>query len=150
MTTSSIREQIIDYHVKELKKLNSISTVTRVLPTFEEVLNFAVTQFPLAAIVTGLPVPNEKLSQRDRSVVDVIISDLEIDTYVYVSDNETPDEKLSNIADDVWAKLYSLTTYNSLAFGTILNFTGRPEYVRPILAFKITSTVTYKHSTGGI
>ena len=150
MATNSIREQIIKYHVLQLKSLNSISTVTRVMPSFEEVLNFAVTQFPLAAVVSGLPVPNEKMSSRVRSTVDVIISDLEIETYIYVSDNVTPDEKMSDVADDVWIKLYSFPTYNALAFGTILNFTGRPEYIKPILAFKITSTVTYKHSTGGI
>lgn len=150
MATDSIREQIVKYHVTQLKLLNSIATVTRVMPTFEEVLNFAVTQLPVAAVVAGLPVPNEKMSARDRSNVDVIISDLEIKTFVYVSDNENPDEKMSNIADDVWTKLYSFPTYNALAFGTLLKFTGEPEYIKPILAFKITSTVTYKHSTGGI
>ena len=75
---------------------------------------------------------------------------MEIKTFVYVSDNEKPDEKMSNIADDVWTKLYSFPTYNALAFGTLLKFTGEPVYIKPILAFKITSTVTYKHSTGGI
>ena len=150
MATDSIREQIIKYHESQLKSLNSITTVTRVMPTFEEVLNFAVTQFPVAAIVSGLPVPSEKMSSRNRSDVDIIISDLKIDTFVYVSDNVNPDEKMSSVANDVWVKLYSFPTYNALAFGTILNFSGRPEYIKPILAFKITSTVTYKHSTGGI
>ena len=150
MGTNSIREQILDYHVTQLKKLSSITTVKRVMQTYSTLGEFAVTQFPVAAVVGGLPVPNEKMSDRARHNVDVIISDLAIETYIYIQNNDDPDQELSNIADDVWVKLYSFPTYNALAFGTILSFKPNPEYWAPFLAFNITSTVQYKHSTGGI
>jgi len=150
MGTNSKREQILVYHAAQLGQLSSITTVKRTLQSYADLARFAVTQFPVAAVVGGLPVPNEKMSGRVRSTVDVIISDLNVDTYIYIQDNENPDTKLSEVADDVWVKLYSFPTYNGLAFGTILNFEATPEYWEPYLAFKITSTVTYKHSTGGI
>lgn len=150
MGLNSTREQILDYHVTQLGRLGSITTVKRVLLSYSDLAQFAVTQFPVAAVVGGLPVPNEKMSDRSRPTVDLIISDLSISTIVYIQDNEDPDQKLSEIADDVWVKLYSFPTYNSLALGTVLRFEPEPEYWNPYLAFKITSTVTYKHSTGGI
>ena len=112
MGTNSIREQILDYHVTQLKKLSSITTVKRVMQTYSTLGEFAVTQFPVAAVVGGLPVPNEKMSDRARHNVDVIISDLAIETYIYIQNNDDPDQELSNIADDVWVKLYSFPTYN--------------------------------------
>ena len=151
MAKDSIREQILVYHEKYLiGKVKSISHVVRVMPSYSDLQQFAVTQFPLAAVVGRLPVPKEKMSARDGSAVDVIISSLNIDNYIYVQEKENPDSKLSDILDDVWAKCYSDVVYNGLVLSSILKVNEQPEYWEPFIAFKLTSEVIYKHTTGGI
>ena len=84
MAKNSIREQILVYHEKYLiGKVKSISHVVRVMPKYSDLQNFAVPQFPVAAVVGRLPVPNEKISSRDGSSVDLIISLLKIDNFIF-------------------------------------------------------------------
>lgn len=151
MAKNSIREQILVYHARYLiGKVSSISTVIRLLPKYSDLQNFAVTQFPVAAVVGRLPVPDEKISSRDGSAVDIIISSLKIDNYIYIQERDDPDTELSNLVDDVWAKCYSNVTYGGLALSSTLEVHEEPEYWDPFIAFKLTSIVKYKHSTGGI
>jgi len=151
MAKNSKREQILVYHEKYLiGKVKSISHVVRVMPVYSDLQNFAVTQFPLAAVVGRLPVPKEKISSRDGSAVNVIISSLNIDNYIYLQERENPDSVISEIVDDVWAKCYSNVTYGGLVLSTTLEVTENIEYWDPFIAFKLTTEVVYKHSTGGI
>ena len=142
---------ILVYHKKYLiGKVSSISHVVRVMPQYADLQHFAVTQFPLAAVVGKLPVPVEKISGRDGSAVDIIISSLKIENYVYLQERENPDSLISNIVDDVWAKCYSNVTYGGLVLSTTLDVSEDIEYWDPFIAFKLTTEVKYKHSTGGI
>jgi len=151
MAKNSIREQILVYHKRYLiGKVSSISHVVRVMPKYADLQQFAVTQFPLAAIVGRLPVPKEKISSRDGSAVDLIISSLKIDNFIYLQEREDPDSVISEIVDDVWAKCYSNVTYGGLAMSTTLKVSEDVEYWDPFIAFKLTAEVVYKHSTGGI
>jgi len=151
MAKNSKREQILVYHKKYLiGKVSSISHVVRVMPQYADLQHFAVTQFPLAAVVGKLPVPVEKISGRDGSAVDIIISSLKIENYVYLQERENPDSLISNIVDDVWAKCYSNVTYGGLVLSTTLDVSEDIEYWDPFIAFKLTTEVKYKHSTGGI
>ena len=151
MAINSKREQILVYHTKYLiGKVKSISHVVRVMPDYSALQNFAVTQFPLAAVVGRLPIPEEKVSSRDGSAVDTIISSLNIDNYIYLQTRENPDTVMSNVMDDIWAKCYSSVTYGGLVLSTLLKVSEEPEYWDPFIAFKLTSQVIYKHTTGGI
>ena len=151
MAKNSKREQILVYHEKYLiGKVKSIKTVLRSMPIYATLQEFAITQFPIAAVVGRLPVPIEKVSSRDGSAVDIIISSLNIDNYIYIQEKENPDTVISDIMDDIWAKCYSDVTYNGLALSTILKVHEEPEYWDPFTAFRLTSQVRYKHDTGGI
>ena len=151
MAKDSLREQILVYHQKQLlQKVKSISTVIRTLPDYSALMNYAVTQFPLVAMVGKLPVPREKMSSRQRHVVDIIISDLSIENYVYIQTREDQDTVISDIVDDIWTKCYSDANYGGLAQGTILEVHDEVVQWDPFVAFKLTSKITYKHSTGGI
>lgn len=151
MAKNSKREQILVYHQNYLiGRVNSINSVVRVMPAYSDLQQFAITQFPLAAVVGGLPIPVEKISSRDGSAVDVIISSLKIDNYIYLQEKENPDTALSSIADDVWAKCYADVTYGGLVLSSTLQVTEEPQYWDPFIAFKLTSVLKYKHTTGGI
>ena len=151
MAKNSIREQILVYHEKYLiGKVKSINTVKRVMPSYSDLQQFAVTQFPLAAVVGGVPVPERKMSSRDGSGVDILISSLKIDNYIYLQQKEDPDSTLSDIMDDVWVKCYSNVTYGGLVLSTELLPEQETAYWEPYVAFKITSEVKYSHTVGGI
>jgi hypothetical protein len=151
MAKNSLREQILVYHKKYiLEKISSISYVIRTMPDYSALQQFAVTQFPLVAMVGRLPVPREKMSSRDRSVVDIIISELSIDNFVYLQTREDQDTVISNVVDDFWAKCYSVPDYGGLALGTTLDVSEEVVQYDPFVAFKLTSRITYKHTTGGI
>lgn len=150
MAANSMREQIIVYVKNKVAELSSIKTVSRVKQTYSDLQQFAVTQLPIIAVVGRLPHPVEKVSSRTRVKIDLIISELPIDLYVYFQDKVTPDETLSNLLDDLWSKLYSDETMGDLVTSTLLTVDEEAEYWEPFVAFRITVKVKYKHTTGGI
>jgi len=150
MAANSMREQIIVYVKGKVEELASIKTVSRVRQTYSQLQQFAVTQLPLVAVVGRLPHPVEKVSSRTKVKIDLIISELLIDLYVYFQDNVTPDETLSNLLDDLWVKLYSDEAMGNLVISTLLSVDEQPEYWEPFVAFRMMVKVKYKHTTGGI
>jgi len=150
MAANSKREQIIVSVKEDLETIPSIATVKRSLPTLKDLENFAVTQFPVIAMVAGLPVPRPHVVGRRTAGKDVFISDLNISLYCYFQDNVEPDTQLSNILDDLWATLYADPTRGELAIGTTL----KPEFYRgywePFYAFRVDVVIQYSHKTGGI
>jgi len=151
MAKNSIREQILVYHETNIvKRVGVIANVIRVLPTVSDLQQFATTQFPLLAIVGGLPVPTEKVSARDGSKVDVIISELTIKNFVYLQERENVDSIISEVADDMWKKCYADETYGGLALTTLLSFEEDVVYYDPFVAFLLVSKIKYKHNSGGI
>jgi uncharacterized protein (DUF1697 family) len=150
MAVNSKREQIITYIVTKLEELKTINFVVRKMPTVSDLKQFALPQFPVAAVVGRLPVPIEKKSGRKTGDVEIVKSSFAVDLFVYIQDNENPDSSISNLADDIWVKLYSDQTKSGLVLGTTLEITEGTEYWAPFVAFKMTDKSIYIHDTGGI
>ena len=150
MATNSKREQIIVYHKIQLEALSWANTVSRSVPKYDELKNFSSVQFPVIAIGSELPIPNEKWSSRTKPGMDKSWSDMKINNYIYLHANEYPDTLLSNRADDMWTKLWSMDNYGGLIKDLSVQFDPMIVYLAPYLEFKIISTITYEHTTGGI
>lgn len=154
MAKNSIREQILVYHEKYLiGKVKSIKTVIRTMPSYDDLQQFAVTQFPVAAMVGRLPVPEDRrLSSRGLTSLerDVITSTMKIDNTIYLMEAENPDTEISNIMDDVWAKVYSDLTYGGLTIGLEIIPEEETGVLDPFVAFRLVTEVKYQHSRGGI
>ena len=156
MADNSKRELIILELISNIEDIGSIVTVERVRPSFADLGNFAETQLPLVAVVGKLPKPVPKRSGRQTGVVDKFISDLEIDLFCYAMDNVNPDSKVSDLADDLWAKIYSdpILITDDYLDGLTLQVEVMPEIQigiwDPYVIFKIVCTYKYVHGTGGI
>lgn len=150
MATNSKREQIIVYMKTLLEELTSIKTVVRVKQSYSNLEQFAETQFSVAAIVAGLPEPDEKMSARSPGNVDLVISRLGIQIVVYGREKVNPDTLVSNLADDIWAKLYSDQRFGGLTLGLTVVFDSDPQFWEPYVAFQINCSIKYKHDKGGI
>ena len=149
MATNSKREQIIEYVVGELEGIDGF-TVTRQLPRYADLQQVAATQFPLIAVASGFPVPVEHKQSRAPGGADVFLSALRMDLFVFEQINEDCDTKLSELADDVWAKVWGDQTKGALVHSMSAEFGEVPTYLRPYISFRLTLTVVYKHTTGGI
>jgi hypothetical protein len=150
MAENSKREQIILWIVSLLEDISSISTVTRKMQAYSDLEEFALPQFPVAAVVGRLPVPLEKKSGRKAGGVEIVRSKLAVDIFVYIQDNVNPDSAISTIADDIWVKLYADQLKGGLVIDTTLNIDENHAYWEPFVAFKITDNSIYVHDTGGI
>ena len=156
MADNSKRELIILELISNIEDISSIVTVERVRPSFADLGNFAETQLPLVAVVGKLPKPFPKRSGRQTGVVDKFVSDLEIDLFCYAMDNVNPDSKVSDLVDDLWAKIYSDPTLitDDYLDGLTLQVEVMPEIQigvwDPYVIFKIVCTYKYVHGTGGI
>lgn len=150
MAENSKREQIILQVIVELETMSSIKTVVRKLQEHSDLETFALTQFPVIAVVGRLPVPDEHISGRRPARADIMVSKLIVDLYVYFQERESPDSMISNLADDLWVKLNEDQTKNGLVISTILRMTEDPEYWDPFVAFKFSCEFKYVHTTGGI
>jgi len=149
MAEQSLRERIIEYVIGEIEELDCFNTVQRTLPAYTELGNFPQDSFPVAAVVAGLPQQVDTHVSR-RACVDVFRSALGITVFVWDHLNEECDTRISFLADELWAKLYSDQTKGGLAIGTALTFGEIPTYLKPYINFSLTATVTYTHTTGGI
>lgn len=153
MAANSKRERIIVKVKTLLETLGTINTVVRRKQTYSELDDFALTQLPVAAVVGRMPkTPSSGITTHisRRTSVDVVISELRVDVFVYAQDKETPDTTISNLADDLWALLYADQKLGGLVIELRLELEENAEYWEPFLAFKITVVTKYKHDTGGI
>ncbi|RLC88911.1 MAG: hypothetical protein DRJ03_01330 [Chloroflexi bacterium] len=150
MAANSLRERILVQLVSTVSDVEAISTVRRTKQSYAKLKEFAVTQFPVVAIVGRLPQPLEHIKGRAPGGADLFVSDLQVDFFVYGMANEDEDTLVSNLADDLWAVLHADQTVNNLAISTSLVFTEDPQYWPPFVAFKLTATIKYKHLIGGI
>jgi len=150
MGTNSVREQLILEVKDRLGELAGIKTVMRVMPEYSDLQSFAVTQFPAIAIVGRLPLPVQKKSSRRPAGVDTFLSQLSLDLYCYLMVNENVDTEISDVLDDIWAKLYADPTRGGLATETEVTMEDNVVYWPPFAAFKVIAKITYQHDTGGI
>jgi len=150
MSTGSKREQIILQVKSELEELSSIKTVQRVRPTLSDLSTFSSAQLPLIAMESNLPVPVQKKSSRIQGSVDLFVSKLEIKIYCYALDNKEPDTLISNLADDIWKKIYEDTRHNDLCLETDVEPQVQVAIWHPFIAFNFKIILIYTHTTGGI
>lgn len=150
MAANSIRERIILSDIEKVGNVAAISTVVRTMQTYSELQNFAGTQFPVAAVVGRIPVPQYKTSGRIPALVDQCISELKVDIFVYFINNENADEQLSSMLDDIFVALFQDQSRSNLCLSTELRMDENNEVWAPFAAFKITCVHKYKHDTGGI
>jgi hypothetical protein len=150
MATNSIRETIILQVIEELKTISSISEVRRVRPSLTNLSTFSSAQFPLIAIESSLPLPVQKISNRIPGGVDLFISELTIRVFCYAMDNEDPDSTISDLADDIWKKVYEDPLHNDLCLCTNVIPKIETAIWHPYVAFGFEVLLQYKHTTGGI
>jgi hypothetical protein len=147
---NTTREEVIHKIQTILESIDSIKTVVRRMPSYEDLQRFAVTQFPVVAMVCGLPVPNEKESARIPAALDLVISELKIELYCYLMDASTMDSSISEMLEKIWIALYADPTQGGLVLGTLLKPEAATEVWEPFGAFKIDVLTKYVHTTGGI
>lgn len=147
----SKREDIVTSIVSTLEGLSAFNHVERKLPTYEELQQFSEAQFPVVCVVAGLPVPVEKLSGRsNHGTVDLIISTLDVELYVYILDNENADSTISSKLETLWIALLEDESQGGLTLGTILRPDRDIGFWHPYAAFRVTVSMTYQHTKGGI
>lgn len=156
MADDSKRERIIKRVEELVQSVEMIKTVKRIMPSLEDLENYANTQLPLAAIVGQLPVPQAKVKGRGPGATrDYFRSMLRVNVYVYFMDNEAPDATLSFLLDELWRILYADQQLQSeqatgLAYGIELRPEMEPEVYYPYYAFLLSVDVTYFHQIEGI
>lgn len=149
MSYESKRERIILSDIELLENIPEITTVKRTIQTFEELKNFAITQFPVVAVVGGLPKPINKTNKRNGEV-DQIISVLEVNLFVYFQENDDMDSEISNLLEEIWVKLYENQSRNGLCLSTTLEPEPNQQFWSPFVAFNISIKHEYCHDTEGI
>lgn len=150
MGAGSKREQIILQLKSELEEISSIKTVQRIRPSLDELSSFSSAQLPLIAMESGLPLPVQKKSSRLQGNVDTFISKLEIKVVCYALENVDPDSLISNLADDMWAKIYADPRHNNLCLETEIEPQIQTAIWHPYIAFYFKVSLLYDHTTGGI
>jgi len=150
MATGSKRENIILQLKSELETISSIKTVQRVRPSLDELSTFSSAQLPLIAMESGLPLPVQKKSARVPGNVDIFISKLGIKIVCYALENVNPDSLISNLADDIWKKVYADPTHNSLSLETEILPEIQAAIWPPYIAFYFKINLIYDHTSGGI
>ena len=156
MAENSGRELILLKVVELMGEISSILAVVRTRLGFNDLGDYSGEQLPLIAVVGGLPKPSPKKSGRTYGVSDKFISDLNVDLFCYAMDNENPDSLVSNLADDIWAKVFSDPTLITTDYprGLTIDLDVNPEIKvgiwDPYIVFKIACVYKYVHGTGGI
>jgi hypothetical protein len=149
------REQVILKVKAAVETVATLEQVVRRIPSYErlaELQQFASTQFPLAAIEAGLPVPQEKESSRIPAALDLIISELpiKINCYLIDNDDETMDTSISTLLSSMWAALLEDPTFDDYVLSTRVAPNADVEFWHPFVAFQLVVKVKYTHSTGEI
>lgn len=149
MAANSIREQLIESDKALLESLGIFNAVKRVRLSHADLCNFAQTQFPVLAIVSGLPQPIPHESTRGIPK-DVFIMDLEIQLYVYLHILDDFDTLVSSVMDDMWNILNTDQSRGGLTFETLIKPAKPIHLYSPYAGFTLTINHKYQTDTGGI
>ena len=152
MALNSKRERILVALVTELEAIAALSTVNRIQPAgLSSLKGYAETQLPLVAVCGQLPRPTQKRTTRTGHTVDKVISVLGVRLFVYALDNVTPDSTISNLADDIWAKLLADETHGfKWVLGTEIEPNINTAVWDPYCAVNLQVNIEYLHDKGGI
>jgi len=156
MAENSRRELMLIEVVDTIEELSSIREVKRTRIGFNDLGMYSGEQLPLVAVVGKLPKPTPKRSGRAPGISDKFVSDLGVELTCYAMDNVNPDSTVSNLADDLWAKIYSNPTLvtDDYSDGLAIQLDVEPEIQvgiwDPYVVFKMNCVYKYIHGTGGI
>jgi len=151
MGTNSIRERLIVADAELIEKITTIKTVRRSMQMYADFKQFTTQQFPVAAVVGRLPVPDFHLV-RQTGHVDYCISELRVDVYIYFhqQDIEKMDTEISDIVEDLWVQLFTDPTRGGLCITTQVTMDENIGVLRPYAAFNLIVSHQYQHTIGGI
>lgn len=149
MAANSKREQIIVADKALVETVPGLKSVLRVQQSKSDLDCFAQTQFPVAAVVGRLPVPQEKRQGRTPDT-DQIISELKVDVFVYLQVNADVDTEISDLADGLFGALYLDQQRGKLCIETAVKINEKTNVWAPFAAFQITAVHKYVHGIGGI
>jgi hypothetical protein len=137
--------------VKLLEGMQDLKTIIRKRVGYDELRNFAITQMPVAAVVSKLPIPTPKWSGRNHSTPDLFDSQFEISVTVFLSDaSEEHDSELSHVADEMWRTLWSNLTLSGYAQRIEVKPESGVSVWPPYVAFRFLLIVHYQHNVGGL
>lgn len=154
MAENSKREQIITKLVENLKALPDIRTVERNHPSFEELKQFAPTQFPVIGVLGGLPSPLLEANHRGGRVgpIGPIRSDMIVQLQFVACVNQDYDKWISYYLDEIWAAVYGDPKLGGKNW--VDKITIEPDiqtgFDPPYIVFFCDVTVTYIHDTTGV
>lgn len=146
MADNSTREQLILRVIEELTSIPWVNQTRRVRPTMEDLTSYSSTMLPLIIVEAGLPVPVEKKSSRVPGRIDLFVSELSVEVFCYILENEEPDVIISNYLDDIWVKLHEDPLKNSLCIGTTVKPRVEKLILSPYTAFSVNVVLTYIHT----
>jgi len=145
-----VREQFLRAVERKMREIGAFGHVVRRKCGYNELTNFAQSQFPVLAITGSLPVPKGKRSGREPGVDDVYVSSVSAHCWIYLRGGDDADEFVSEFAQRTWAKLHETPRWGRTdVIGSEYEF-GDPEFRHPYAAFRVTVTIEYVHGTGGI
>jgi len=148
MATGSQREQILEYVVGQIEEIDRFKLIARDLP--DDIASIPSTQFPACYVVGGLPVAAEHDDSMRPGGADVFLSQLDVVVFVWDRASQSWDTRISDLADDLWAKLWENPTKGIGAVKTSVFFGEIPTWNPPTVSFNLTVRVRYKHTIGGI
>lgn len=151
MASNSRREQILVAVVSALDGISAINHVQRHQPEDPTFKDFTEQQMPVIAVIGGVTQPKYQKSGRGKGQVDLIISDLPLELFIYYHNNVDPDTQLSSLLDDIWAALFTDITLG-LSFVQDLVIYPKKSVLRqsPYHAFALDCSIEYNHTKGGI
>lgn len=98
-----MRERIILKLIALAESLDNIKSVQRNLPSEDELSSISFSDMPIVCVAGQLPVPDYQARNAQN-----LRGSVEINFNYYLIQDNTPDETISDLWDDLWAKL--LTT----------------------------------------
>jgi len=148
---SSTRETIVKALIDDIESIAGAKTVVRSFPTNKALEAFSWSQFPVIAVVAGMPTPEEKLSSRSQGIPDLYRSSLIVSLFMYFHDTGSKvDENMSEWLNKIWSKVLADPTRGGEAFSTEVRPDPSVEYFDPYVAFKVDVVIKYHRTTGEI
>lgn len=149
MAENSIREQLILSNESLLTSLGIFNGIKRVRLSHSDLSEFAHPQFPVLAIVGGLPQPDPHEVSRGVPK-DIFQMKLVIQLFVYIHERNDFDTMISSIMDDMWRILHTDQTRGNLTYETIIKPAKDVYAYAPYAGFQMLIEHKYQTGIGGI
>lgn len=144
---TSKRERIAQNIIAALRSLSWVRTVVRRPYTHAtDLQGLAQTQFPVVSLLTHLPNP---VQERRAGSGKEFVSTLDLDCYVFALEAQTPDERISEMLDELWRALFTDRRRAGLALDTVVLPETETAHRPPYVGLWLRARVTYVHDHTG-